>query len=147
MKQVRLSSLHLRILLVSWGAAFLTGLYWIGSRLVTQRPLFEYVASTYSELLSMKLHGGVVYLTLLCTGSMVWHIQQGWKTGKNRISGAFLCIFVLLLALTGWGLYYIASDTLRAWTSFAHIAVGWILVIILLIHARIRLFKRLNSGL
>jgi hypothetical protein len=44
----------------------------------------------------------------------------------------------LVLALTGWLLYYASSDAMRAWSDYVHIAIGAAAPLVLYWHLRFR---------
>ncbi len=58
-----------------------------------------------------------------------------------------------ILTVTGYGLYYAGGESLRAWTSWIHLAVGLALPLLLILHIwlgkrtsqRLRLQKRPSS--
>jgi hypothetical protein len=52
------------------------------------------------------------------------HLPRSWIAGSRRASGIALVAIILVLALTGYLLYYAAGDFLRAASAYAHIAAG-----------------------
>ena len=46
-----------------------------------------------------------------------------------------MVILVAVLALSGYGLYYLVDDTARAWTSAAHWSLGLLAAAALVLHA------------
>lgn len=73
----------------------------------------------------LVLHGAAAMLMLWVFG-LVWlaHVRRGWPRRRNRGSGAFMVSCMITLALSGWGLYYLASEEWRPVLSLAHWLVG-----------------------
>ncbi len=84
---------------------------------------------------SMKLHGGAAMLALVGFGLM-WdtHVRRGWMTKRSRWSGVAMGISMLVLSLTGFGLYYFDGETLRQATEWLHWIVGVLVVAVLVWH-------------
>jgi len=73
----------------------------------------------------LKLHGAAAMLFLVALGALLpQHVPLGWKTRRQRPSGASLLGICALLTLTAWGLYYAGSDELRPYISWTHTALG-----------------------
>jgi uncharacterized membrane protein len=53
---------------------------------------------------------------------------------RNRANGSIFLSAFAVLTITGYGLYYSNGESLRAWTTWIHLAVGAALRILLLIH-------------
>ena len=89
-----------------------------------------------AERWMLTVHGGSAYLFLIVIGALIpVHIQLGWRTRRNRASGATLATICLLLSVTALGLYYFGGDIARHWTSVVHWSVGLVVLPTLLIHA------------
>ncbi len=84
---------------------------------------------------SMKLHGGAAMLALVGFGLM-WdgHVRRGWSMKRSRWSGVAMGSSMLLLSLTGFGLYYFDGETLRQLTQWLHWGVGVLVVAVLVWH-------------
>lgn len=96
-----------------------------------------------AEAWSMRLHGLAAMLGLILFGSMMpVHIRNGWRLGTSRASGGSMVTALCLLTITGYGLYYLVNEDLRAWTSAIHWSIGLALLPIALVHV---LYKR-DSG-
>lgn len=52
------------------------------------------------------------------------HVRRAWVARRNRISGTFFFSLLALLIATGYGLYYIGEDSVRAPVSIVHWLVG-----------------------
>jgi len=78
-----------------------------------------------AEVWWLRLHGAAVIGFLLAFGALLTiHVPHNWRRNLHRPSGLFLVLCVGLLALSGYGLYYLVSDSGRAWISVLHWAVG-----------------------
>jgi len=108
-------------LYASIAALFLSGVLWLAVRYGTilgprERELLA---------LSMRIHGAATMVMLVLTGCTVaLHSVKAWQERTNRISGTALSCVLLLLALTGYLLYYVGDEALRATTSVVHWAAG-----------------------
>jgi hypothetical protein len=73
----------------------------------------------------MRLHGAAVMGFLLVFGALLpGHVVKNWRQRVNRYSGLTVVLVVSLLALSGYGLYYLVDDRQRAVTSALHWVVG-----------------------
>jgi hypothetical protein len=62
------------------------------------------------------------------------HVGFAWRARRNRANGSIFLSAFAVLTITGYGLYYAGGESLRAWTSWIHLAVRLALPILLLIH-------------
>src|SRR5260370_1691908 len=84
------------------------------------------------------LHGGAAMIALLLLGGLVpLHLLPCWRQEKNRVAGIAMATVTTLLIITAFGLYYIGSDTLRAWTSDVHIILGLVFPALLTAHVAV----------
>lgn len=80
-------------------------------------------------------HGGAAMVTLMLLGALVpLHVRHGWRARRNRTTGICMVACNALLVLTAYGLYYLGSDTLRAWTSNLHTGLGLGLPLLFAVH-------------
>jgi heme A synthase len=92
----------------------------------------------------LMLHGGGAMATLLLLGALMpVHAYRAWRSKKNRASGAVMVTLNTLLVATLFGLYYMGSEAIRPWMSNIHIAAGFCLPVILVLH--ITLGRRASS--
>ena len=83
----------------------------------------------------MKLHGAAAIGLFFFVGSILnGHIRRALKTGRNRASGWSLAALLTALALSGYGLYYVASENSRPLWSLMHWIPGCFLVAGLALH-------------
>ena len=62
------------------------------------------------------------------------HVRFAWRACRNRENGSLFLGAFGILTLTGYGLYYAGAESLRAWTSWIHLAVGLALPLLLILH-------------
>lgn len=74
-------------------------------------------------------------LTLLLLGTLIpVHILRAWRSGKNLVSGSVIVTLNTLLIVTAFGLYYLGSETVRPWMSWVHLAAGFCLPVLFVVH-------------
>ena len=95
------------------------------------------------EAWSLRLHGLAAFAGLFVLGVLAAaHIPQGWRLSHRRrwagqrSSGVLLCVIGALLALTGYLLYYFASEALRPALGWAHAFVGVVMGVLIASHRR-----------
>ena len=87
------------------------------------------------ESWSLKLHGLAAMLSLVVVGTLIpLHIRRGWHARRNHWNGALLITVLILLTLTGYGLYYSGIEALRAASSWTHRILGVLLPVIIVLH-------------
>ena len=83
----------------------------------------------------LRLHGLGAMLVLICFGALLpAHVRIAWALHRNRVLGATLVAVILLLALTGYGLYYSVGDTMRSLSSWIHFCAGVATPVLLTLH-------------
>ena len=89
------------------------------------------------EPLVIRVHGIVAIGTVFLLG---WissrHISIAWNGQRNRISGIALSSACVLLALSGYALYYLADDQLRTTSAVIHQVLGVAAILSALTHWR-----------
>ena len=95
------------------------------------------------EAWSLRLHGLAAFAGLFVLGLLAAaHIPQGWRLSHRRrwagqrSSGVLLCVIGALLALTGYLLYYFASEAVRPALGWAHAIVGVTMGVLIASHRR-----------
>ena len=84
---------------------------------------------------AMKIHGAAAMAVLILLGMLLnAHVRFAWRARRNRANGSVFLGAFAILTITGYGLYYAGGESLRAWTSWIHLAIGLVLPILLLIH-------------
>lgn len=132
---VRLGSVHRAWLFGVLAIAFLTGTaWWVLHRWFPVNGEFG-PAPHPAEPWLIRLHGAAAMLALILLGSLLaQHVRRAWLAARNRRSGGLLLALNGLLVLSGYALYYAGGETLRAFASDAHLALGLALPGLLLLH-------------
>ncbi len=123
--QQRLSRRHERFLYLTGALLMISGLGWLTGHYLLRAPGASALGPHPSEAWWMRLHGAAVIGFLVVFGALLpGHIVQNWRQRANHYSGLCVVIVVILLALSGYGLYYLVDDRQRALTSGLHWVVG-----------------------
>ena len=132
---MRLTSRHRRWFYGASALIFGSGAAWLLFRFVLRRPgEFEDLPHP-GEPWSMRVHGGAAMLFLVMLGTLVRsHILHGWRLGRNRFSGITMIAIMVLLTLTGYGIYYAGGERIRPILSVLHWGIGVALPAALLWH-------------
>jgi hypothetical protein len=78
-----------------------------------------------TETWMLRAHGAAAMAALVVFGSMLtMHVPIAWRLKRNLVSGSSLFAGLALFAVTGWLLYYAAGESVRAWSSYAHMGIG-----------------------
>ncbi len=121
----RPSHQHQRWLYLSGALLLLSGAGWLLSHYGQRASGAFGDMPRPAEVWWLRLHGAAVIGFLLAFGALLTiHVPHNWRRNLHRPSGLFLVLCVGLLALSGYGLYYLVSDSGRAWISVLHWAVG-----------------------
>ncbi len=73
----------------------------------------------------IAVHGFIAMFFVLWLGTLLdSHVSHAWHARKNRPNGAFFLAAVGLLTLSGYALYYLGSDSLRAADGRLHLWLG-----------------------
>ena len=114
-------------------ALFVSGAAWLMADALKDDP-----GSDAWQLLAANLlmvHGGAAMVMLIVFGALFpVHIRRAWRVRKNRLSGSAMVTLNGLLILTAFGLYYAGSELIRPWISGAHIAAGFALAFLTVLH-------------
>ena len=123
-------------------ALFVTGAAWLIADALKDGPSGDAWQEISANLL--MVHGGVAMAMLMVLGALFpLHVRRGWRARKNRFSGGAMVTLNGLLIVTAFGLYYAGSDLVRPWISGAHIAAGFVLAVLIVLHT---LLGRKASG-
>ena len=111
---------------------FLTGTAWAYWNYSVPEPRdFESGAKAWA----MKIHGAAAMAILVLVGMLLTsHVRFAWRVRRNRGNGSLFLGAFGVLTITGYGLYYAGGETLRAWSSWIHLAVGLSLPLLLILH-------------
>ncbi len=112
---------------------FLSGVGWW---LATEFPAAE--GETGSFRIApwlLKIHGAAAMVALVVLGMLYPnHSARGWRLHRNRAWGGGLVAACVLLAATGYLLYYSGDESLREISSALHRWLGLGLPLIVLVH-------------
>jgi cation transport ATPase len=80
-------------------------------------------------------HGLLTLVTMVLLGVLLpIHVRHGLRQAKSRRSGLSLLVLMCALAITGWGIYYVANEDWARWASSLHVTVGLAAAAVVLIH-------------
>ncbi len=129
-------------------ALLLSGVVWLLAHYFLRVP-GEFGETIHPlEHLSMQLHGAVAMLALFFIGSLLNnHIRRANNARRNRLTGWLMIMLLIWLPLSGYALYYLASETNHSIWSLSHWIVGMLLPLLVLWHIQSgrRLINRLAS--
>lgn len=84
---------------------------------------------------SMKLHGAAAMVALFFIGSLLnSHIRRANNAHRNRYSGWTMVALLALLTISGYALYYLASESSRPVWSIGHWSLGLTVPAMLILH-------------
>lgn len=122
---VRLAGWHRYTLYIVVAALTVTGIAWLLLHYFGRQTGEFGVVAHPLEPWSLKLHGFASMLVLFFIGTLLnGHMRRSWKIRRNHISGLILALGMLLLALTGYALYYVAGEEARPVISAIHWIIG-----------------------
>ncbi|WP_230405287.1 DUF4405 domain-containing protein [Undibacterium rugosum] len=138
----RLENWHRRSLYVLFAGLTVSGLIWLTAHFFL-RTVGEFGESIHpAEHWSMQVHGALIIPLVFLVGSMLFqHMRRAHLGRHNHYSGWTMLLFLCWLQISGYGLYYFASEQLRPVWSVLHWIPGLLLPGILYVH--IRLGRRL----
>ena len=131
----------------AFGSLFATGVVWLALH-YSARPEEDFGSSTHpAEPWMLRIHGLAAFVSLMVLGAVyVRHVRPAWHAGRNRGSGLLLTGSLGLLILSGYGLYYFAGESLRAWTGYVHDFLGLALPVLIAMHILRGRSQRPKSG-
>jgi hypothetical protein len=134
---IRFGHRHKRILYAVFTLLWTSGALWLAFHYFLRVPgEFGDVAHPL-EKWWLRLHGLMAFAVLVAIGSVLpIHARRAWHLKKNRASGAAMKSIFLWMALTGYALYYFASDANEAWLPLLHWVAGLALPLMLVVHIR-----------
>lgn len=138
LQQFKLERWHKYALYGLVAALFASGLAWLLARYLL-RQAGEFGETIHPlEHWAMQFHGAlIVPMSFLAGGLLFLHMRRAHRAGRNRNSGWSMIAGLLWLSLTGYALYYFASDTLRPYWSVTHWGMGCALPLLLWLHIRL----------
>lgn len=119
---VRVGKLRRRLLYLLVLALLVTGAWW----LVLHSKASEDALPDPTLAWLMKVHGGAAMLILFMAGTFLHnHVLNAWQQRRNRVPGSIAAGGLLLLALSGYGLYYFDGEQLRGFAEWLHWIIGF----------------------
>lgn len=131
----KLERWHRRAIYATGAVLLASGIAWLVLRYFL-RPVSEFGETVNPfEPWAMKLHGLAAMVALFFLGSLIHvHIRRALKSGRNLVTGWAMIATLLLLALTGYGLYYVAGEADRPLWSAVHWIVGLAVALLFVLH-------------
>ena len=122
---LRLERWQRRSVYLVFGLLFLTGAAWLIAHFLLRRAT-EFGESVHPiEPWTMKVHGAAAMLALFFVGSLLnTHIRRALKGRLNLLSGWAMIALIGILTVSGYGLYYFASEQSRTAWSVLHWVFG-----------------------
>lgn len=129
------------------------GLYATGLALLASGTAWLYVRYGVAEAsrpravltVSMRIHGAAAMAGLVLAGAVTaLHVKAAWLDRRNIASGLMLAASLLIIAITGYLLYYVSDEAARALASAAHWLLGLGAPIALWWHAASGAASRVN---
>lgn len=123
--------------LLLFSALWLTGALWLAIRWMPEAATFfiqEYLDTFLLQGWLMRIHGLLAMLSLVFLG-LLWapHIRSAWRRNQNRTSGSLLLGNLVVLAITGYGIYYFTGSW-RSGNAYIHWATGLAVLFAVLFH-------------
>jgi hypothetical protein len=112
-----------------------TGVLWLLAHYL-MRAVAEFGESVHPlEPWMMKLHGAGAMFALFFIGSLVnTHMRRALRARRHLFSGWSMIAVLAALTVSGYALYYIASEESRPIWSAAHWITGLVFPLLLIVH-------------
>ena len=117
------------------GVLFFSGVVWLVVHYYFERQ--NEFDGQYSSLQPwlLRIHGAAAMGSLLMLGFLIpRHMQRAWEQQRNLVTAVVIVSLCLAMIVSGYGLYYCGSETLRSWISGFHSAAGCLLPLVLVWH-------------
>lgn len=124
---------------VEWAVVGLTlsGVAWLTARyvFVSETEFGRQLPSWAARVLA--IHGGIAMLSLVAIGAWLpTHVAPRLRRSSGLVTGVLQLGLLAVMAVTGFGLYYLADESSRPAWSVVHWIAGLVLAIFLLVHRR-----------
>ena len=124
---------------VEWAVVGLTlsGVAWLMARyvFVSETEFGRQLPSWAARVLA--IHGGVAMLSLVAIGAWLpMHVVPRLRRSTGLVTGVSQLGLLAVLAVSGFGLYYLADESSRPAWSVVHWIAGLVLAALLLVHRR-----------
>lgn len=125
---IKLPSLQKNLTYITVIGVAISGLWW--------SYLHDLVMSTNFDLMHnlLVIHGVFAAFTLMVLGALIpQHMRLAWKTKRNLKTGLSITIVLIIISVSGLGLYY-AGEDYRDTIKWLHLFAGIASVLFLPIH-------------
>lgn len=118
-----------------WGVLFVTGIVWLVINFfVPAQDDFDSVFIGIKTWL-MRSHGAAAMAVLVLFGYLMpQHMMRAWAQQRNRVTAVVVVALSVIFILSGFGLYYSGSESMRAGMSNVHSLAGIIFPFALMWH-------------
>jgi hypothetical protein len=131
---LKLTARHRRWFYVVVGVLFLSGVGWLAVHF-WPGAVGEFGAPHPAETWLLKTHGAAAMATLILFGTLLpIHVRRGWRARLNRSAGLAILAVSVLLAASGYALYYAGGAWLRNVAKYVHDGLGLLFPVILWWH-------------
>jgi hypothetical protein len=122
--------------MLTFGALWLSGCYWLLLHYFFARPSdFGPVQHPWSPML-LRIHGWIAVASVFLLGWVTArHVSDRWPQMTKRVSGVGIASVAVILALTGYALYY-TTDRLHDLAGAVHEVLGGAAILLALAHWR-----------
>lgn len=134
---IRFAALHKKFLYGVFSLLWLSGALWLAFHYFMRVPDEFGIRPHPAEIWWLRLHGLMVFAVLVAIGTVLPnHVRRAWQLNKNRTSGLMMKTIFLWLAITGYALYYFASESNENLLPVLHWGAGISVPLILVLHIR-----------
>lgn len=134
---IRFAPSHKKILYVVFTLLWLSGALWLAFHYFMRVEGDFGMRPHPAEIWWLRMHGLMVFAVLFALGTVLpVHAKRAWQLKKNRPSGVFMKTLFLWLALSGYALYYFASDYNENWLPVLHWGAGISVPVVIVMHIR-----------
>ena len=131
----RLPRWHRRTIYALTGLLFVTGALWLAAVYLAAPPGEPAPAPHEWGGTLLAIHGCAAYAALIAYGLVGHaHLRTGWRVPALRSAATWLGAMIVLLAGTGLGIYYVATETAIPVLRWTHVAAGVLLPCWLALH-------------
>jgi hypothetical protein len=134
-RRIALGARHKRWLYAALVAVWVTGLAWVAIHFAPVHGADADDARRGFEAWALRLHGAAAFGFLVAMGSMFTnHIPRAWYLRRNVGSGSSILGVATVLVVTGYALYYFATEESHAWLSVVHWSIGLAAIAVVPLH-------------
>ena len=134
---IRFTAPHKKFLYSIFSLLWLSGALWLVFHYFMRVPGEFGITPHPAEIWCLRLHGLMVFAVLVALGNVLSnHARRAWQLKKNRYSGLLMKVLLLWLAITGYALYYFASEGNENWLPVLHWGAGISVPLMLVSHIR-----------